>query len=313
MNSLSDVINKLETQDKKIARDLRNSQEKLLKQHESDLKEVYKANLLHTKRLIKIQSLLTIILLAMMVFGLTFIAAEIQIRRLKTASQELQIIQEEIKTKNTWSLQEVTGKNVKKAKILANWPEDPHYEFLADSNWKHYVYGRNVVYPSGHHGNAILSKYHISESERVDISTSRIEKRGFLYCRIETGLSPHPVHCICVHLSLSSRSRNKQFIMLEKYIKNKIPYHEPLVIAGDFNEWRKNPGGRNPHNLGMKDAIMETKGKMARTFPSWLPILPLDRIWLRGLTAMKSKIYHTDVWARLSDHAALFTEAEIDR
>src|SRR6188472_1564112 len=54
-------------------------------------------------------------------------------------------------------LQEVIGTHEEKngGKNSTNGgPDGPHYEFLADSIWPQFAYGRNMVYPKGHHGNA---------------------------------------------------------------------------------------------------------------------------------------------------------------
>ena len=60
--------------------------------------------------------------------------------------------------------------------------EAPHYEFLADSIWPQFAYGRNAVYPKGHHGNAVLSKFPIVRYENHDVSIGGPEKRGLLHC-----------------------------------------------------------------------------------------------------------------------------------
>ena len=44
------------------------------------------------------------------------------------------------------------------------------YEFLADTIWSQYAYGRNAVYDNGDHGNALLSKFPITHYENHDIS-----------------------------------------------------------------------------------------------------------------------------------------------
>src|SRR5882672_5681916 len=59
-------------------------------------------------------------------------------------------------------LQEVQGSHEKHSRRHANYLSTPHYEFLADAIWKEFAYGRNAVYPHGHHGNAVLSKFPIS-------------------------------------------------------------------------------------------------------------------------------------------------------
>ena len=58
-------------------------------------------------------------------------------------------------------LQEVLGTHQRHAGRVTNFPQEPHYEFLADSIWTQYAYGRNAVYTDGHHGNALLSKFPI--------------------------------------------------------------------------------------------------------------------------------------------------------
>ncbi|WP_425277949.1 endonuclease/exonuclease/phosphatase family protein, partial [Enterobacter hormaechei] len=81
-----------------------------------------------------------------------------------------------------------------------NWPDTPHYEFLADTMWSDYAYGRNAVYPEGHHGNAVLSRFPIEHYENRDVSVGESEKRGLLYCRITPPELDVPVHVGCVHL-----------------------------------------------------------------------------------------------------------------
>jgi len=208
-------------------------------------------------------------------------------------------------------LQEVVGKNSKKAERHPNWPDTSHHEFLADSTWPYYTYGMNAVYSGNHHGNAILSKYPIIYSANIDISTNRIEKRGLLYAIMDIPESPYPLHCICVHLGLTAISRRKQLVMVESFIRSNVQGAAPLVLAGDFNEWRKRKHSPSLAPLGLSDTALQTRGNVARTFPSWLPVLPLDRICTRGMKATHSKIYSRGIWSKLSDHAAYLTEVEI--
>lgn len=209
-------------------------------------------------------------------------------------------------------LQEVTGENILKADKYPNWPSDPHYKFLADSIWSEYVYGKNAVYPHGHHGNAILSNYSIMHSNKIDISTNLFEQRGFLYCALKVKDYPFPLHCICVHLGLFAKSRKKQLSILERYISENINDSEPLIVAGDFNEWQRKRNSNFGASLKLKEVSKEIKGKTASTFPSCLPVLPLDRIYLRGFKDINLKVYSRGIWSRLSDHSALFAEVTLE-
>lgn len=73
-------------------------------------------------------------------------------------------------------LQEVMGAHEVHPLHFENWPDTPHYEFLADTMWSDYAYGRNAVYPEGHHGNAVLSRYPIEHYENRDVSVGESEK-----------------------------------------------------------------------------------------------------------------------------------------
>ncbi|OYY02449.1 MAG: hypothetical protein B7Y72_08180, partial [Mehylophilales bacterium 35-46-6] len=51
-------------------------------------------------------------------------------------------------------LQEVRDEHTTHSKRFAAWPDAGQIEFLADEIWADYAYGKNSVYPAGHHGNA---------------------------------------------------------------------------------------------------------------------------------------------------------------
>ncbi len=76
-------------------------------------------------------------------------------------------------------LQEVMGSHDLHKLRVDNWPETPHYEFLADTMWRDFAYGRNAVYPEGHHGNAVLSRLPILEHHNRDISVAGTEKARY--------------------------------------------------------------------------------------------------------------------------------------
>jgi endonuclease/exonuclease/phosphatase family metal-dependent hydrolase len=208
-------------------------------------------------------------------------------------------------------LQEVVGENLARAAKYRNWPAQSQHAFLADSVWEYSSYGKNAFYPDGHHGNAVLSKFPILHSERIDISTNSFEQRGFLYCAVTIPGRANPLHCLCIHLGLFAASRRKQLRMQADYINSHIPREAPIIMAGDFNDWR----GRGVDDfgllIGMKNSSIEVTGKLAHTFPARIPFLPLDRIYVRGLTAKTSTTFYQGVWKRLSDHAALFVEGEL--
>ncbi|WP_139782046.1 endonuclease/exonuclease/phosphatase family protein, partial [Salmonella enterica] len=135
-------------------------------------------------------------------------------------------------------LQEVMGAHEVHPLHIENWPDTTHYEFLADTMWSDFAYGRNAVYPEGHHGNAVLSRYPIEHYENRDVSVGGSEKRGVLYCRITPPMLNRPIHVMCVHLGLRESHRQAQLTMLAGWV-NALPESEPVLVAGDFNDWRQ--------------------------------------------------------------------------
>ena len=207
-------------------------------------------------------------------------------------------------------LQEVLGHHEGHRRKITDWPTQPQFEFLADELWPHYAYGKNAVYTSGHHGNAILSKYPFLFFENIDISTNKLERRGLLHGAIEIPGRRKPLHAICVHLGLFENERNLQVRRLCTRTLSHVPDDEPLIIGGDFNDWRVRVTRTLQHSLFVEEA--SSCWAHARTFPSWLPSLSLDRIYFRGLKLRNAQCLTGRPWNALSDHAALVADMTLD-
>lgn len=209
-------------------------------------------------------------------------------------------------------LQEVLGAHSRWAERMSGrWPAGPQYEFLADTMWHDYAYGRNAVYPAGHHGNALLSKYPITRWHNHDISLNRLEQRGMLHCTLDLVTEAVPLHAICVHLNLREHHRQRQLKMLCDLV-NSIPKDEPVVVAGDFNDWR----GRAERVLGgcagLQEVFTLEQGRPARSFPAGWPLLRLDRIYVRSAGSHAPLVLPNKPWSHLSDHKPLLAEVELD-
>ena len=131
-------------------------------------------------------------------------------------------------------LQEVQGSHQRHAQRVANFPQVPHYEFLADTIWSQYAYGRNAGYDSGDNGNALLSKFRITHYENHDISSRGPERRGMLHCGLQPPGHHLPVHAVCVPLGLQASLRQQQLQRVCDLI-NRFPPDEPVLLPGDFN------------------------------------------------------------------------------
>lgn len=202
-------------------------------------------------------------------------------------------------------LQEVRDEHLKHRERFHAWPNEGQTEFLADSVWSDYAYGRNSVYPAGHHGNALLSKFPIIKAENEDISAHSTEQRGMLHCEIEVPGWELPLHCLCVHLGLFAHWRRKQIAALCDRISDEVPEIAPLIIAGDFNDWSLSAGKLLTSRLHLREVFEYHAGKSARSFPSLVPLLRLDRIYVRGFHVQHVQVHGGPKVAKVSDHAAL--------
>jgi endonuclease/exonuclease/phosphatase family metal-dependent hydrolase len=206
-------------------------------------------------------------------------------------------------------LQEVQGLNQRFALRFAAYPNAPQHEFLCGDGWQH-VYGRNAVYDHGHHGNAILSRFGFLSFENEDVSDHRYERRGLLHSVVAVPGWRRNLHCVCVHLSLHEGGRNRQLEAISGRLEELASRDVPIIIAGDFNDWRHRASAILERRLGMTEVSIAHHGRPVATFPSVLPMLRLDRIYVRGFQVVSSQVHRGRPWSMLSDHLAVSAELE---
>ena len=204
-------------------------------------------------------------------------------------------------------LQEVIGEHEKHRESIEGWPESNQFEFLADSVWDHYAYGKNAIYQHGHHGNAILSELPFEQSKNIDVSMLSFSQRGILH-----GILQNQVHVLCVHFGLLERERKTQMQKLIQHINETIPPHSPIILAGDFNDWRKSAHRQIKAGCSMIEAHETLNDRVGATFPAFMPFLPMDRIYLRGFRVNQVEVKNTGQWKALSDHCPLMAEISLE-
>lgn len=202
-------------------------------------------------------------------------------------------------------LQEIQGEHNIRQHNVDSWPNSSQFEFLADQVWHHHAYGKNAIYKSGHHGNAILSKYPFIDWENINVSPIRSASRSLLHGTINIPGTNQHIHVICVHLGLLNAERERQLSTLSQRINSHVPHDEPLIIAGDFNDWLGKADKHLNMDLGLIEVFKSTTGRYARSFPSWMPTLNMDRIYCRGFEPVQCERLHNASWRRLSDHTPL--------
>lgn len=144
----------------------------------------------------------------------------------------------------------------------------------------------------GWHGNVILHRKGLNpvESSRIDLPC--IEPRGAVRARFDT------LEVVGVHLALTRGTRGKQIKALQDHAEQ---HQGPLIIAGDFNEWR---AGTVPPG-----ATMITPGK---SFHSARPVAALDRFFTFGpVEVLSSSVHHSADAKRASDHLPIIMDFNI--
>jgi len=136
----------------------------------------------------------------------------------------------------------------------------------------------------------------------------RFERRGLLHTVLKVPGWRRNLHCVCVHLSLHERGRRRQLDALGERLQDLVERNAPLIIAGDFNDWRQRASPILEKSLGMTEASLAAFGRHQKTFPSLLPMFRLDRIYVRGFDVIKSQVHRGKPWSLLSDHLALSAE-----
>jgi len=200
-------------------------------------------------------------------------------------------------------LQEVRKLNRREARYFRHWPELPQADYLAPEGY-HAVYRTNAITRHGEHGNALLSRWPVLGHRHEDMSDHRFEQRGLLHTEIE--IQGHRVHVVVVHLGLIRASRVRQLEQLARYIERHIAAAEPVIVAGDFNDW----GTLLSKPMGAVGLHTASEVPMP-TFPSRLPVVQFDHIFVRGLTARAQQVPTGRIWWRMSDHLPLIADLEL--
>ena len=162
----------------------------------------------------------------------------------------------------------------------------------------------DVVDGHGWHGNALLVRGEPLHYHRSRIHLPGIEPRGAVFAELDLGQGKFRV--IAVHLGLLRRSRMMQAKALLDIFKTMMPM--PTIMLGDFNEWRR----VRRSALAVLEPVFGSL-PVQPSFPSRLPLLPMDRIldWPPGLITDFS-IHNTPLAKLASDHLPLVADVNLN-
>jgi endonuclease/exonuclease/phosphatase family metal-dependent hydrolase len=180
------------------------------------------------------------------------------------------------------------------------------------------------------YGNCTLSRHALVETETYDLSVPGREPRACL--RVVVGCEGLHLVTMNVHLGLGPGERRRQLgvmleVLLADYAAEQVARHrrlpwlfrwrkadvdklatlsEPLVLAGDFNDFPPGPVSRTLANR-LHDSCARIAAR--RTFPAWRPLLRLDRVYSsRAVDVLRAEVDRSPLARAASDHLPLVVD-----
>lgn len=169
-----------------------------------------------------------------------------------------------------------------------------------------FVFGPNAFYRRGCHGNATFARMPVAKHVNLDISESRLERRGMLRTWLENGARPFEVFNL--HLSLTTRQRRRQLQRLLAELPDDPTV--PVLAAGDFNDWSGSIDRLVRASGALQNAMWDLPRGARATFPARRAVFALDRVYFRGFRLRSVQVLDGAPWSQLSDH--LPVEVELD-
>ena len=186
------------------------------------------------------------------------------------------------------------------------------------AGYPHVAAGYNVSLRKGRYGNALLSRWPLTIHRNIDLTVDGKKRRGCLHARVKIDKGHHSardLHVFNLHLGLSARERTRQVGLLARSAEFvAVGKEAACLVAGDFNDWRA-------QLLPIFLEILEFKcatghrfgdGTAIRTYPSFSPTGPLDKIFYRGpMRLLGARSCRLRVSRVASDHLPVIAEFEL--
>jgi endonuclease/exonuclease/phosphatase family metal-dependent hydrolase len=175
---------------------------------------------------------------------------------------------------------------------------------LCDELDLHLAFAVTRRHRRGQLGNAILSRFPITAISVIDISHSRIERRGALAAQV--GHSGASIGVVATHLSLVDRTRHRQ---VQTLLEHPQMNSGPSILMGDMNAWRNCKGSQAlDQSLGLHHNL-----NWPASFPAGRPMVALDRIYVRSAEVVSIKQHDSPAARKASDHLPVVAEVAVEK
>lgn len=189
--------------------------------------------------------------------------------------------------------------------------EDHQAGYLAQRFGYFHIVGETRKHRGGVYGNVTLSRWNFEHTRHVDLSVSGREERGVL--RTDIRLGARLVHVFNVHLGTGHLERRKQATrLIDRDVLKAVDISGPRIVLGDFNEWTR---GLVTRTLSREFHLTDLRVHLAQTraYPSGLPLLSLDHIYLDHHFQVERAHFHRSRLSLIaSDHLPLVADLLVD-
>lgn len=166
-------------------------------------------------------------------------------------------------------------------------------DYLSQSTGLQAIAGMTLERRGSPFGNVLLTGWRVLDSRLLDLSVPGREPRGAIDAELE--IKGQRVRVLVTHFGLSAAERRYQVRRVLEALS--YGYNRFIIMLGDINEWilRSRPLRWLHERFGRPYA--------PRTFPAWLPLFALDRVWVMPAKALLEVRPHVTTVTRLaSDH-----------
>ena len=142
---------------------------------------------------------------------------------------------------------------------------------------------------------------------------SKGEPRGALWVEVPVGDTALQVFVTHLGLRGGERVRQAEALVGPGWLGADMPADARIVLAGDFNAVSRSASYRMLARR-FRDVQVAAGGRIAGTFPSRLPLLRIDHIFVgAGIRVRHAHVHDSPLARRASDHLPLCADIEIEQ
>jgi endonuclease/exonuclease/phosphatase family metal-dependent hydrolase len=174
------------------------------------------------------------------------------------------------------------------------------FELLREAVGEHGIEAKSITTADGDYGQMLASRCPFNGTQVHDITHGDREPRRAIETEVQCGHGK--IRVVATHFGLSLTERRTQARRLVAIAR---AHDLPTVMLGDFNDWFW-PGS-------LRHALKhELPGRTRQaSFPSWCPLLRLDRIFCWPPHILKRGFVDRGAW-RASDHLPVIADIAVE-